>query len=87
MQLLTLYRMENDYYTATVDEVDVADFLDESYLLNKPLLDFNGVEVEVECDTDEIGYFDRDLMAGVINNIVTKCRSLHKGSDPVSGRP
>lgn len=71
VQLLTLYRLGSDLYSPNIDEVEVADFLDECYLLNKPLLDFKGIEAEVVCDPDLLGYFDRDLVAGVVNNIIT----------------
>jgi len=71
VQLLTLYKVENQYYSANLTEVDVEDFLEESYLLNKPLLEHKGVETEIICEPGLTGYFDRELMAGVINNLVT----------------
>lgn len=71
IQLLTIYKVENKFYTAAPQETLVSDFLDESFLTAKPLLDHKGIAVVVECDPDLVGYFDRDLVAGLIDNVVT----------------
>lgn len=70
IQLLTLYKVEKRQYVENITEQSVADFLEECYLLNKPLLEHKGLPLEIECDEDLLWFFDRDLMAGVVNNVV-----------------
>ena len=71
IQLLTLYKMERGQYGLNVDEVDVAEFLEEGYLKNKPLLEYKGIGLDMEVDEDLIGYFDHYLLDGVVDNVVT----------------
>lgn len=71
IQLLTLYKMERGQYGLNVDEVDVAEFLEESYLKNKPLLEYKGIGLDMDVDEDVVGYFDRYLLDGVVDNVVT----------------
>lgn len=71
IQLLTLYRVGKGQYTPAPEEHSVADFLEEVYLRNKPLFRFKGVAFELEADNDLFWYFDRDLMSGVLENVVT----------------
>jgi len=70
IQLLTLYRAENAGYSATVAEVAVAEFLEEIYLLNAPMLEYKGLALELVCEPDLYWYLDRDLVAGVLNNLI-----------------
>lgn len=71
VQLLTMYKLDNQYYSVNQAELDLADFLEESYLLNKPLLGHKNIQADIVCESDLFGYFDRELMTGVINNLVT----------------
>lgn len=71
IQLLSLYKLENGLYNANIEEIYVEEFLEESLLQVKPLLDFKGISGELDVDPDLMWYFDRQLMAGVIDNIVT----------------
>lgn len=70
IQLLTLYKMDNEQLSINISQYPVLDFLEESVLQNKPLLDYKGIEVSVECDDDLTWFFDRNLIAGVINNVL-----------------
>jgi two-component system sensor histidine kinase SenX3 len=71
IQLLAIYKVENKFYSAAPQEMLVRDFLEDSFLTAKPLLDHKRITVTVECDPDLVGYFDRDLVAGLIDNVVT----------------
>lgn len=71
IQLLTIYKVEQEFYRPELTEVVVAEFLDECRLGSKPLLDHQGVALELVCDPDLVWYFDTSLMAGVIDNIIT----------------
>lgn len=70
IQLLTLYKIGNAQYTPNIAHHSLAEFLEETVLQNKPLFDFNGIEIEVDCPDDLYGFFDRELVAGVINNVM-----------------
>jgi signal transduction histidine kinase len=71
IQLLTLYRIENKTYTPQIEACQVADFLAESMAISEPLLRFRNISVEVICDEALPGYFDRELITGIINNVLT----------------
>ena len=68
IQLLTLYKLEHQQVSANINEYSVADFLEECLLQAKPILAFRDIEAEIDCPDDLYGYFDRDLVAGVLNN-------------------
>lgn len=70
IQLLTLYKMENDQFGMNIAHYNVDDILDENILQNKPLLDYKGIEALTECDDALTWFFDRDLLSGVINNVL-----------------
>ncbi len=69
VQLLTLYRIQERRYRPHIDEYLVAEFLEEVYLLNLPLLQHRHVAMEIDCDPGLTWYFDRELIIGVINNV------------------
>ena len=70
MQLLTLYKMDNDQFGFNISHYNVYDILEENILQNKSLLDYKGIEALAECDDDLTWFFDRDLISGVINNVL-----------------
>ncbi len=78
IQLLTIYRMENAVYEARVDEVDVYDFLEEAFLQSKPMLEYRGVTADLACEPGLVWYFDRNLIAGVLDNIITNAMRYTK---------
>jgi signal transduction histidine kinase len=51
----------------------VLDVLSEQIARNHELLQSRNVELLLECDESLIGYFDSDLVGGVINNIIVNC--------------
>lgn len=70
IQLLTLYRIRQDEYCLNVDEQYLEDFLEEIVLENQELLALNSIEINVNCDENLSGYFDAELVRGVINTII-----------------
>ncbi len=70
IQLLTLYKMDNDQFGLNISHYHVIDVLEETILQNKHLLESRGIEVTIECDVDLTWFFDRDLIAGVVNNVL-----------------
>lgn len=70
IQLLTLYKMGNAQFFINISHQMLYDFIEENILYNKALLDAKGVEVELECPEDLFFFFDRDLISGVLNNVL-----------------
>lgn len=69
IQLLGLYRIQQESLSAHIEEHFLPDFLDEQLAQHQALMTPRGLELEVSADPI-VGYFDRDLIAGVLNNIV-----------------
>jgi len=78
IQMLSIYKIENAQYTANMGEHCVADFLEEAALLHEPLLTPKGITIETMCDPDLMGFFDREIVAGVINNVVNNAYRYSK---------
>ncbi len=78
--LLGLYRLQNDQLTLNLTEIFVADFLEEQIASQKLLFDVNQIHIEIICDEDLTGFFDENLIAGVINNILVNCAKYTKDS-------
>jgi len=70
VQLLTLYKMDQAQYTVNISDNAVRDFIDETILQNRQLLDYRGIDVVTECPDDLFWFFDSNLVSGVINNIL-----------------
>lgn len=70
IQLLMIYKHENGRLGLNVNEQIVEDFLDDILIENRALLKARGIELRMECDSDLSGYFDDDLIRGVINNTI-----------------
>jgi signal transduction histidine kinase len=68
--LLGLYRLQQDQLPVQIQEVYVADFLDEQIATNQLLFDIRGLRVELQCDETLSAYFDPALIAGVMNNVL-----------------
>lgn len=71
--LLGLYRLQNQQLKLNTEEVFVADFLEEQVESQKLLFEVNDIKVTVSCDENLTAYFDENLVAGVINNILVNC--------------
>ena len=70
MQLLTLYKMDHAQYTLNIEFHAVQEFLEDTVLQNQPLLEFKGISIETDCPEELVWFFDRDLVSGVINNVL-----------------
>lgn len=70
IQLLTIYKMDNSLFSLNISLNQVSEFTDEIILLNKPLSAMKGIEILSERSADLLWFFDYDLIAGVINNIL-----------------
>lgn len=70
IQLLTLYRIGNDQYFLNVDEQMMDEFLQDIALENEEMLCSYGIRLEVECEAELSGFFDHELVSGVINTVI-----------------
>lgn len=70
VQLLTLYKMDQAQYTVHITDNAVRDFIDETILQNRGLLDYRGITVVTSCPDELCWFFDNNLISGVINNIL-----------------
>jgi signal transduction histidine kinase len=79
MYLLGLYRMQKNQLPLQIQEVYVADFLEEQIAANDLLFSIRELNVGSTCDEELTGYFDPTLIGGVINNVlVNAARYAHK---------
>lgn len=70
IQLLALYRMNQQAMPLHVEENFVRDLLDEQLARNDNLFVSRRLQVECLCPDDLVGYFDYELVAGVVHNIL-----------------
>ena len=73
VQLLSLYRLEHDGIHVHIDEHFVIDVLKDQIARNHMVLQTRGIALELNCDEELQGYFDNDLIGGVINNVLVNC--------------
>lgn len=69
VQLLGIYRLGENNLSAHIDEHCVADFLKEHMARHIPLLQGLGIEYSFFADNIH-GFFDEDLLTGVLNNTI-----------------
>ncbi len=81
IQLLGLYKVSNQRFAPSIAHHSVDDFLDELAIEYAPLLEFNGITLEVECEPNLDWFFDRALIAGVITNVLNN--EVRYGKDRV----
>lgn len=71
--LLGLYRLQNEQLNLNLAEVFIADFIEEQVASQSLLFEVNNISIAIDCDDDLAGYFDENLVAGIINNILVNC--------------
>lgn len=69
VQLLGIYRLGENNLSAHIEEHFVPGFLSDHMARHTPLLDGLGIELAIEAD-DINGFFDEDLLTGVLNNTI-----------------
>lgn len=78
--LLGLYRLQRNQLPLQIQEVFVADFIDEQVAGNELLFTIRELTVECNCDDRLTGYFDPALIAGVIGNVLVNAAHYAKKS-------
>jgi len=74
IQLLTLYKAGNTQQSLHPDEHSVNEFLEELHIENHELLALRGIKLNIKCETELAWFFDRELLKGVINNLITNAQ-------------
>lgn len=69
--LLTLYKMDQGQYFFNIEEVYIHEYLEDIILEYKELLGHYDINISLECDTDTVGYFDRNLVSSIIKTIIS----------------
>lgn len=80
VQLLALYKMESRGLSANIDEYWIREFLEETLMAEKAMLEARKINLEIRCEDDMSWYFDRDLVAGVLRNAINNAIRYAKGS-------
>jgi K+-sensing histidine kinase KdpD len=70
IRLLSLYKAEKSQLAANIDYHAIADFLEEVAVAHERLLASRGIQLETDCDAGLIWAFDRNLIGGVLDNII-----------------
>ena len=68
LQLLCIYKISNRLYPIDIQAHPIRDVLEEIVMQNRPLLDFRGIKLELDCQSDSLWYFDKELLSGALNN-------------------
>lgn len=84
--LLGLYRIQHNQLSLSLDEVYVADFLEEQVASQELLLEVNGVSTHIDCDDNLVGFFDEHLVGGIISNILVNCAKYTRDEIQLSAR-
>lgn len=73
VQLLTIYRMQNDHLPLRVDQHYVIDVLEDQLARNHALIESRGIHLKLECDDNLEWCFDSDLVGSVVQNVIVNC--------------
>ncbi|WP_295404953.1 HAMP domain-containing sensor histidine kinase [uncultured Thiocystis sp.] len=74
IQLLNLYKLGTAELVARIAEQNLDEFLDEVVAENQALCQALNLDLSATSDPDLIGYFDTDLIHGVLNSTIGNAR-------------
>jgi signal transduction histidine kinase len=70
IHMLGVYRLDSNHLHVVVDEHNIWDMVNDQYLKNQSLLEKYNITLEINGDEEEDWFFDSDLVASIINNII-----------------
>lgn len=73
VQLLALYRMDEQTLALDVDEHHVMDIIEEQLARNDTLFSTRNIKVRFDCERGLVWYFDNEMIGGVLNNLLVNC--------------
>jgi K+-sensing histidine kinase KdpD len=80
IQLLSLYHLDHDHVRVQIDKHCVIDILNDQIARNYCVFQSHKITVNLVCDESLQGYFDADLIGGVVNNLLVNCARYCKNS-------
>lgn len=84
IHLLGLYKLDHSKQGICPVIVDCEELLAELGAYNKPLLNLRGIRFEADpCESDE-GYFDRELVLGILNSVINNAQRYARETVRVS---
>ncbi|HEB93210.1 MAG TPA: HAMP domain-containing histidine kinase [Gammaproteobacteria bacterium] len=86
IQLLALYRLERRQLFINITENGVAELLEDVAMENQQLLDARNIKLEIDCERGLIGFFDRELISGIVNTIINNSYRYTKNTIRLSGK-
>lgn len=78
IQLLGLYRLNNEKLSILIDEHYVSDLLDEQVAQYQRMLAGKHINLSIECEEDLTWFFDREIILGVLNNTLNNASRYTK---------
>jgi len=70
VQVLTLYRVNESSWAPDITGNDASEVLEECLLDNEGLLALKGIDIEMDCEDDLQGFFDQELVSGLISSVI-----------------
>ncbi len=70
MQMLTLYKLDNNQLTVRAVEVELIDFIEDCVASHTQLAENSQIKLEIDCDDFLVWNFDPDMVSIAINNII-----------------
>lgn len=86
VELLAIYRIKNDQYIANIDEYSVSEFLHENINQHETMIRNKQIEATVDCDDNLYWFFDRDLITGVMSNVINNLYKYTKDKLHISAK-
>lgn len=74
IQLLNLYKLGNDQLAVRIAEQNLEDFLEEVVAANQSVCQALDIELVATCDPTLSGYFDAELIRGVLDSTIGNAR-------------
>lgn len=79
IQLLTLYKMGVNQIMLSIQEINVDDLLSEILAENQSTASALGLDLSYDCDPYLCGFFDEDMVRGVLNSTIGNAQRYAKG--------
>lgn len=70
IQLLALYRMQNQRMLVQLDECYIDEIIADQVTRNEILFRSRNIQVDVDCGEDVCWYLDSELIGGMLNNVL-----------------
>lgn len=86
IQLLVLYRINQTRYFTNITETAIKDFLNDALDLYFPLFAHKNISVTINCADELYWYIDRELVNGVVTNIMNNLYTYAKSAIEITAR-